>query len=142
MLELAPGVAIDEAEIRFAASRAGGPGGQNVNKVATRVTLLFDVAGATGLSAEQKARIRARLATRMSRAGVLRVVCQRHRSQAANRQEAQARLVALLRQALEEEPPRIPTQPPPAVRERRLAEKRRRADVKHARRGVREDSDP
>ena len=130
-----PGVTIDEAEVRFLASRASGPGGQNVNKVATRVTLLFDVAAASGLSAEQKARLCSRLATRMSKAGVLRVVCQRHRSQAANRREAQERLVTLLRHALAEDPPRTPTMPSAAVQERRLADKRRRAARKRTRRG-------
>lgn len=140
MIELIPGAVIDEAEIRFQASRAGGPGGQNVNKVATRVTLFFDVAGAPGLSAEHKERIRQHLATRISRAGVLRVTCQRYRSQAANRQAAMERLVELLQQALWEEAARTPTRPPRAVKEQRLADKRRRAARKRERRAAWEDS--
>ncbi len=136
VLEIVPGALIDEAELRFQASRSSGPGGQNVNKVATRVTLFFDVPGAAGLSAEHKARVAARLASRLSRDGVLRVVAQRHRSQAANRQEAVERLVALLRQALQEDEERIPTRPPRAVKERRLADKRHRAERKRARRAA------
>lgn len=134
MIELVPGAFIDEAEIRFQASRAGGPGGQNVNKVATRVTLFFDVDGAAGLSGEHKVRIRERLSTRISRGGVMRVVAQRHRSQSANRQEALERLLALLRQALAEAPERTPTRPPRMVKEQRLADKHRRAAIKRFRR--------
>lgn len=140
MIELAPGAVIDEAEIRFQASRAGGPGGQNVNKVATRVTLFFDLEGAKGLAAEHKERIRQRLATRISRDGVLRVACQRHRSQSANRQAAMERLVELLQQARREDAARTPTRPPRAVKEQRLADKRRRADRKRERRVAWEDS--
>lgn len=139
MIELLPGVFIDEGEIRFHASRASGPGGQNVNKVASRVMIFFDVEGCAGLSPEQKARVRVRLATRLSRAGVLRVVSQRHRSQAANRQEALIRLVALLRQALREEAERIPTQPSPAAKERRLSYKHRHSARKKTRRAAWEE---
>ncbi len=140
VIELAPGVVIDEAEIRFQASRAGGPGGQNVNKVATRVTLFFDLEGASGLAAHTKERIRQRLATRISRDGVLRVTCQRHRSQSANRQAAMERLVELLQQALREDLERTPTRPRRAANEQRLEDKRRRADRKRARRVAWEDS--
>ncbi|MEP0773107.1 MAG: aminoacyl-tRNA hydrolase, partial [Acidobacteriota bacterium] len=114
--------------------------GQNVNKVATRVTLFFDLEGAKGLAAEHKERIRQRLATRISRDGVLRVACQRHRSQSANRQAAMERLVELLQQALREDAARTPTRPPRAVKEQRLADKRRRADRKRERRVAWEDS--
>lgn len=136
ILEILPGAFVDEAELRVQASRSSGPGGQNVNKVATRVTLFLDVEGAAGLSPEHKARIAARLASRISREGVLRVVVQRHRSQAANRREAVQRLLALLRQALEEDRQRTPTRPPRAVKEQRLADKRRRAERKRARRAT------
>ena len=134
MIEIAPGLAIPEGELRFTASRSGGPGGQNVNKVATRVTLTFDVGGSPSLSPDQKARIRERLATRISGDGVLRVVSQRHRTQAANRKAAVERFVELLRVALAEEPPRVPTRPTRVARERRVASKKLRARVKEARR--------
>ena len=136
LIEVVPGAFIDEAELRFQASRAGGPGGQNVNKVSTRVTLLLDVEAAAGLSAEHKARSVARLSTRISRHGVLRVVAQRQRAQAANRREAIERLLPLLREALQEEPERIPTRRRRAVQERRLADKHRRADLKRTRRAA------
>ena len=126
MLEISPGVAIADGELTFTASRSGGPGGQNVNKVATRVTLMFDLARSPCLSSEQKARIRERLATRISRDGVLRVVAQRHRTQAANRRATVERFVELLRRALAEEAPRRPTRPSRAARERRVEEKKRR----------------
>src|SRR5664280_3566590 len=88
---------------------SGGPGGQNVNKVATKVTLTFDVAASPSLTDAQRDRIRARLATRISKDGVLQVVSQRHRTQGANRAAALERFVELLRDALAEEAPRVPT---------------------------------
>lgn len=123
MLEIAPGVTIAEEELRFEVSRSGGPGGQNVNKVETRVAVCFDVETTPALSAEQKRRVRERLRTRISKVGVLRVVCQVHRSQSANREEAVRRFVELLGEALAEEAPRVATRPTRAARERRLREK-------------------
>jgi ribosome-associated protein len=134
MIEILDGLAIPDEELTFVFSRAGGPGGQNVNKVATRVTLLFDVAGSRGLTPDQKERILSRLATRVSRAGVLRVVCQTARSQAANRALAIERFAALLRSALRREKPRTATRVSAAEKERRLAEKRLRARLKRGRR--------
>ena len=134
MIEITPAVAIPESELRFAASRSGGPGGQNVNKVATRVTLSFDVAGSASLTSEQKVRITANLATRMSRGGVLRVVAQLHRTQSANRKAARERFIALLQVALAEEAPRVPTRPSRTAKERRLVEKALRSRRKAERR--------
>ncbi len=134
MIEIRPGLAIPEDELTFVFSRSGGPGGQNVNKVATRATLLFDVRSSRALTAEQKERILERLATRVSLAGVLRVVCQTERTQAANRAGAIARFAALLRGALRREPPRTPTKVSAAEKARRLAEKRRRGFLKRDRR--------
>jgi len=133
MLEITADLALPEEELAFQASRSGGPGGQNVNKVATRVTLLFDVDGSPTLTEAQRARLRERLATRISNAGVLQVTSQRHRSQARNREEAVVRFVELLRWALAERPERRPARPPRAARERRLAGKKRRAKVKRER---------
>ncbi len=135
MIEIAPGVAIGDDEVRFSASRSGGPGGQHVNKVATRVTLRFDLEGSPTLTPAQKARMRRRLGARVSSDGTVRVVSRRRRSQFANRVLALERLVGLLREALRPETPRRPTAVPAAERERRLEEKRRRALRKRGRSG-------
>jgi len=134
MIEIDLGLAIPEWELRFAASRAGGPGGQNVNKVATKVTLSFDVAASPSLDDAQRALIRARLATRITRDGVLHVVSQRHRTQGANRAAALERFVELLKAALAEELARLPTRPTRVSKQRRVAEKKLRSRVKESRR--------
>ena len=133
MIPINDDVSISESEISFAASRSSGPGGQNVNKVSTRVTLRFDLEASPNLSAEQKEKVRRRLATRVSKQGVLSVSAQRERSQSANRARALERLVELLGQALEDEPERRPTRVPRSVDRRRLENKRRRAKVKSQR---------
>jgi ribosome-associated protein len=133
MIEIGNGLAIREEELRFTASRSGGPGGQNVNKVSTRVTLWFDVAGSPSLTAEQRSLIRSRLATRVSKEGVLRVVSQQSRSQAANREAALERFAALLREALARPRPRSKGRVPEAARRGRIEEKRRRSRIKRGR---------
>jgi ribosome-associated protein len=130
MIEIAPGVAVPEREITFTASRSGGPGGQNVNKLNTRITLAFDVAASPSLSPEQKARIRERLATRISGNGILRVTSQRFRTQSANREAALERFVELLRTALAERARRVRTRPTALARERRVASKKLRGRLK------------
>jgi len=124
---------IPDEELAFTTSRSGGPGGQNVNKVSTRVTLLFDLERSTALSAEQRELLYTRLSGRINREGVLRVVSQRHRTQLANREAAIERFTGLLRDALTEVPERIPVQVPAGVNERRLEEKRRRSRLKRER---------
>jgi ribosome-associated protein len=133
MLEITDQMWISEEELTFTASRSGGPGGQNVNKVNSRVTLWFDVAGSGSLTEEQKQRIRTRLATRIDKQGVLRVVSQAHRSQVANREAATDRFVELLRESLRRRPARKPTKVSRAVKQRRLEEKGRRSRVKQQR---------
>ena len=93
-------LSIPLSELQLVFSGSTGPGGQNVNRVATRVTVRFDVAGSPSLSEEHKQQIRSRLSTRMDKHGVLRIVSQKHRSQDANRQAAVERLQELLREAL------------------------------------------
>ncbi len=115
----------DEIELRV--SRSSGPGGQHANKAETRVEAVFDVEASASLSAAQKRRVVARARP------VLRAVAQDERSQARNRELAVERLVAKLAEALRVERRRRPTRPTAASRERRLAEKRRRADVKRKR---------
>jgi ribosome-associated protein len=127
-------IEIPDAELSFATARSSGPGGQNVNKVETRVTLLFDLDGSLSLSDSQKARLRRRLATRINKQGVLRVVSQRHRTQAANRQAATERFVELVRAALRRRRRRVATRPSAKARARRLENKRRRSRLKARRR--------
>jgi ribosome-associated protein len=125
-------LALPEEELSFLTSRSGGPGGQNVNKVETRVTVRFDLASPS-LADDQRARLRERLATRITRGGVLHVTAQRHRTQAANREAAIARLLELLREALAEAVPRRATRVSRAARTRRLQAKRRRGERKRTR---------
>jgi ribosome-associated protein len=133
MLEITDTLRIPDDELSFTASRSSGAGGQNVNKVNTRVTLLFDVASSPSLTEIQRQRITDRLATRMNRTGVLRVTSQRHRTQAANRDATVSRFVELLRVALYEDPRRRPTRVPAGVRRHRLADKRRQGMRKQER---------
>jgi ribosome-associated protein len=135
MIEIADGLSLPDEEVSFATSRSGGPGGQNVNKLETRVTLRFDLAGSASLSEEQKARLRERLATRITRAGVLHVTAQKHRTQAANREAAQERFAELIREALREETPRRKTKVPRAAKRRRVDEKKRQGQRKQERSG-------
>ena len=133
VIEITDELAIPENEITYTASRSSGPGGQHVNKVSSRVTLRFDVAASSSLTEAQKQRIMTRLATRLSQDGVLRIVAQQQRSQAANRDAALTRFVALLRAALTPETPRRPTKPAKEAIERRLTEKKRRSRLKQER---------
>jgi ribosome-associated protein len=133
MIRILDGLSIPEGEISFTASRSGGPGGQNVNKVSSRVTLSFDVAGSAFLSGEQKHKIRSRLATRINKDGVLRIVSQRTRSQEMNRADAMERFADLVRRALTPTQPRIKTRPPAAAKARRVDEKKKRSAIKEGR---------
>ena len=132
-IAIAPGTAIDEEELVFAASRSSGPGGQNVNKVSSRAAVRFDVVKSASLSAEQKKLILRRLAARANKAGVIQVAAQQYRSQAANRQAAQARLIELLRTAFKLPRVRKKTRVPYRAKERRLEEKKQRGRLKQQR---------
>jgi ribosome-associated protein len=117
---------LDEIELRF--SRSSGPGGQHAQRSETRVEALLDVEASSALTLAQKRRV-------VARAGrVLRAVAQDERSQRRNRELAVERLVEALREALRVPRPRRPTAPTAGSRERRLAEKRRRAETKRLRR--------
>jgi len=133
MIPIGDGISIPEGELRFTAARSSGPGGQNVNKVSTRVTLLFDLFGSSALTEEMKEKIFERFPTRVNKEGVLRVVCQRHRSQAKNRKGAIARFVELIEAALEEKAPRFKTRVSRSAKRRRLEEKAQRSRLKELR---------
>jgi ribosome-associated protein len=133
MLQINEQISLPESELSYRTTRSSGPGGQNVNKVETRVTVLFDVGASPWLTEEQAARIRQRLSTRIDKRGVLRVVSQKHRTQGANREIARERLASLLAEALEPERSRKPTRKPAAAKRRRLESKRRRSETKRLR---------
>jgi ribosome-associated protein len=133
MIHVMDGVLIPENEVRITASRSGGPGGQNVNKVSSKVTLSFDVRGSAVLSEEQKRKIMGRLATRISKEGILQVVSQRTRSQELNRLDALARFSELLRRVLTPQVPRIKTRVSEAAKRRRVDEKKKHGLTKQKR---------
>lgn len=133
MIEISDSVSIPEEDLTFVASRSSGPGGQNVNKVSTRVTLHFDLENSPHLSSEQKERIRRKLPNRISKEGLLQVSSSQYRSQSANRKAALGRFAELLHKALQSQPRRKKTRVPEAVRQRRLEEKARRSRLKHLR---------
>lgn len=133
MIAIMTAVEIPESELEFIASRSGGPGGQNVNKVSSRVTLRFDLDRTTALTAEQRQRVREKLSSRISKEGVLQISSQRTRSQELNREDVVARFVELLRAALREEKARVKTKATRSSREERLKEKRIRTSVKQTR---------
>ncbi|MBI4674727.1 MAG: aminoacyl-tRNA hydrolase [Chloroflexi bacterium] len=133
MLTITPTLALDETELHETFIRASGPGGQNVNKVATAVQLRFDIPHSS-LPQAIRARLWRIAAHRISADGILTIDARRFRTQEQNRADARARLVALVRQAVEPPKPRRPTKPSRAAKARRLENKRARSQVKQARR--------
>lgn len=133
MIAVTESLSIPEEELTFTASLSSGPGGQHVNKVSSRITLWFNVAGSPSLSEDQKALIAHRLANRIGKDGLLRVICQQSRSQAANRETAIERFVELLRAALKREKPRKKTRVSAAAKQRRLEDKKQRGFLKRER---------
>ena len=133
MIRVTNELLIPENEITFTASRSGGPGGQNVNKVSSRVTLSFDVWDSTALSEAQKQKVASKLVTRINKDGVLRIISQRTRSQEMNRTDALERFVDLVNDALTPERPRVKTRMPRAAKERRMEEKKKRRVIKETR---------
>ena len=133
MIKINSSLSVPERELTFTFSRSGGPGGQHVNKVNTRVTLWFNIKNSPSLTDRQKARILRNLSTRINKENILRVVSYRHRSQAANKTSAIARFIELIQKALTIARPRKKTKMPKAARERRLAAKKHRSQIKQRR---------
>jgi ribosome-associated protein len=133
-LAISPDLQLPLAELEFRASRSGGPGGQHVNTSSTRVEVWWDVAGSPSLSEEQRARLLARLASRLDSSGRLRLVASGTRSQLRNREEATERLRQVVAAALVVPRKRKPTRPTRAAKAARLEAKRRRSATKRDRR--------
>ena len=133
MIPITDDIVFDEAEVEIGFIRASGPGGQNVNKVASAAQLRFDVVRSRSLPEAVRARLARQLGRRLSRDGVLVITAQRFRSQQRNREDGLARLVGLVRRAATPPKPRRPTKPSRAQNERRLAAKARHAAVKQRR---------
>lgn len=128
---------IPDDELRFSFTTSGRPGGQHANKVATRVEIAWNVAASRAVGPRQRDRILTRLARRIDSSGTLRVVSDRYRSQLRNREDAQGRLARLVAEALQRPKARRPTTPTAASKQRRIANKKRRSEIKRTRRAPR-----
>ncbi|MDZ4246380.1 MAG: alternative ribosome rescue aminoacyl-tRNA hydrolase ArfB [Dehalococcoidia bacterium] len=133
MINITPSITIDEKEIQQEFIRSTGPGGQNVNKVATAVQLRFDVANSPSLPEEVRRRLFSLGKKRITVEGILIIEARRYRTQGANRLDAVERLVELIRKAAEKPRIRRKTRPTLASKERRLESKKRRGDTKRFR---------
>ena len=134
MLEISPTIKINENELHFDYIRASGPGGQNVNKVATAVQLRFDVR-ASSLPEDVKTRLIHLAGKRATSEGILLIEAKQFRTQEKNREDALQRLVDLVRRSLVKPMPRRKTKPTKASKEERIKAKKRRGEIKRSRQG-------
>lgn len=139
MIEITPNLKIDESEIRLDFIRASGPGGQNVNKVASSVQLRFDVRNSTSLDPEVKERLIKLAGSRMTDDGLLIIEAKRYRTQEQNRFDAIQRLIALIQKALEKPKVRRATRPSLTAMAARVGDKKKRGEIKRTRRLVAKD---
>lgn len=138
-LDITAWLRVDEDELVWKATRASGPGGQHVNKTSTAVELRFDVRNSPALPEDVKARLETLAGSRLTQDGVLILFSQGSRSQEMNRQDAQERLVDLIRRATEKPKPRRPTKPTYSSKLKRLEGKAKRGTVKSGRGRVKFD---
>ena len=134
MIKITNTISIDENEMQLHFIRSSGPGGQNVNKVATAVQLRFDVGNSASLPGDVRTRLIRAAGRRVTQDGILIIEARQFRTQERNREDAVGRLVELIRKAVEKPRPRKKTKPSKAAMERRIEGKKRRGEVKKTRR--------
>lgn len=134
MIEVSSNVKIDESEIQYDFIRASGPGGQNVNKVASSVQLRFDIRNSPSLESEVKERLIKLAGSRVTEDGILIIEAKKYRTQEQNRYDATQRLIAWIQKALEKPKVRRATRPSPTAKAARVGDKKKRGEIKKTRR--------